>query len=224
MLVMVSGGSGSGKSSYAEKFICDIARDCSRFYLATMPVYGEEGRQIVERHRAMRADKGFTTIEQQTDIDEAVAKALKYLAEAGSTSCSGEKENGGRAGSFTCDSNGESLSSLDSENIGEGKLKNSAALLECISNLTANEMFSEETPKKAREVVGKVMEGIKVLNESFTHLVVVTYNVFEDGIKYDATTMEYIKAMGDINNHIAAMADVVVESVVGIPIIHKDLR
>ena len=41
-------------------------------------------------------------------------------------------------------------------------------------------------------------------------MVVVTNNVFEDGIIYDETTM-YIKAMGIINEKLAAMADKVLE-------------
>ena len=49
-------------------------------------------------------------------------------------------------------------------------------------------------------------------------LVIVTNNVFEDGRRYDAATMEYLKAMGLINQEIAAMADRVIEVVVGIPV------
>ena len=57
-LVFVTGGSGSGKSAFAEQQVVDsgIAR---RIYLATMEAYGEEGRARVERHRALRAGKGF---------------------------------------------------------------------------------------------------------------------------------------------------------------------
>ena len=35
-----------------------------RFYVACMEVYGEEGRRKVERHRALRAGKGFVTLER----------------------------------------------------------------------------------------------------------------------------------------------------------------
>lgn len=66
-LVFVTGGSGSGKSAFAEQQVVDsgIAR---RIYLATMEAYGEEGRARVERHRALRAGKGFETVERTVDL------------------------------------------------------------------------------------------------------------------------------------------------------------
>ena len=39
-----------------------------KFYVATMEVYGEEGRRKVERHRKMRAGKGFVTIERSREL------------------------------------------------------------------------------------------------------------------------------------------------------------
>lgn len=50
---------------------------------------------------------------------------------------------------------------------------------------------------------------------------IVSNNVFEDGIAYDETTMEYIRAMGQINEKLAAMAENTVEVVVGIPVVMK---
>ena len=79
------------------------------------------------------------------------------------------------------------------------------ALLECISNLAANEMFSGETPIAAEAVTEKIVEGIRRLKGQLAHLVIVSNNVFEDGIAYDETTMEYIRAMGQINEKLAAM-------------------
>lgn len=38
-----------------------------------MEVYGEESRQKVERHRRMRAGKGFATIERPKDLSLACA-------------------------------------------------------------------------------------------------------------------------------------------------------
>lgn len=67
MLYLVTGGSGSGKSGYAEALLQHS--DCTfRFYLATMMVWDEEGKKRVTRHRAMRADKGFVTEERFTDL------------------------------------------------------------------------------------------------------------------------------------------------------------
>ena len=96
------------------------------------------------------------------------------------------------------------------------------ALLECISNLTANEMFLEEVPGTEEVITEKIVGEIAVLNRELTHLVIVSNNVFEDGNVYDKTTMAYIRAMGRINQKLAEMADEVVEVVVGIPIVIKD--
>ena len=98
MMTLVIGGSGSGKSAYAEKISVELGGQSNKYYLATMKVYDKEIQQKVERHRRMRSKKGFLTIEQPIRIQKALEKM-----EAGSR----------------------------------------IALLECISNLTANEMFAE---------------------------------------------------------------------------------
>lgn len=95
------------------------------------------------------------------------------------------------------------------------------ALLECISNLTANEMFAGEVPETEEVVTEKIVKEIETLNKEVTHLVIVSNNVFEDGQVYDKTTMAYIRAMGRINEMLADMADEVVEVVVGIPLVIK---
>lgn len=62
MIALVSGGAASGKSEYAEA----LALSCSSrplVYLATMEIWDEEDRRRRERHRALRRDKGFLTVE-----------------------------------------------------------------------------------------------------------------------------------------------------------------
>ena len=78
-MILVIGGSGSGKSAYAEKVALECQKEKRHFYLATMHVFGEEGQKKVERHKRMRAGKGFVTIEQPTDI----MQCLPALREAG---------------------------------------------------------------------------------------------------------------------------------------------
>ena len=70
MIVLVTGGSGCGKSTWAEKLM-DTLQEDRRVYIATMQVYDEESRQRVARHRAQRADKHYTTIECEKDLDSA---------------------------------------------------------------------------------------------------------------------------------------------------------
>lgn len=196
MMVLVVGGSGSGKSSYAEKVTVSLAQESvkeitksentslsdfklnipKKYYLATMQVFDDEGRKKVERHRNLRSGKGFFTIEQPTRISGALEKM----------------EDGDRT-----------------------------VLLECISNLTANEMFSEKKTMTEIQVTENVIRDIKMLKEQTNHLVVVSNNIFEDGTTYDEITTKYIRAMGKINQKLAALADRVVEVVEGIPVIIK---
>ena len=66
MLILVSGGASSGKSAFAEALVG--ARGEPKLYLATMQVWDAESEARVERHRAMRAGKGFETIERPADL------------------------------------------------------------------------------------------------------------------------------------------------------------
>ena len=67
MIVLVTGGSGCGKSTWAEKLIQTLPEE-KRVYVATMQVYDRESELRVERHRKQRADKGFRTVECKKDL------------------------------------------------------------------------------------------------------------------------------------------------------------
>ena len=61
MLTLVLGGAASGKSEYAESLVLQTTGP--RFYLATMQVWDAECAARVEKHRRMRAEKRFETVE-----------------------------------------------------------------------------------------------------------------------------------------------------------------
>lgn len=69
MLAVVTGGSGSGKSEYAEGLALQ-AEPGRKLYLATMMVWDEEGRARVRRHRRMREGKQFRTEEVFSDLEQ----------------------------------------------------------------------------------------------------------------------------------------------------------
>jgi len=95
-------------------------------------------------------------------------------------------------------------------------------LLECMSNLTANEMFI--AGRKAQETINALKTDIKNLSEKVKNVVVVSSTVFSSLNRYDEFTEAYIQVIGKINCDIAAFADVVIESVCSIPVIHKGKR
>lgn len=83
MIALVIGGSGSGKSAYAEQMAVKAAGNGSLYYVATKQVYDEEGKKKVERHQKMRAGKGFLTIEQPRRLKEAAKKVATEKVSAG---------------------------------------------------------------------------------------------------------------------------------------------
>lgn len=62
MITVITGGSGSGKSEYAESEVMKLGKR-TRIYVATMKPWDMECRRRIERHRAMRAQKQFSTVE-----------------------------------------------------------------------------------------------------------------------------------------------------------------
>ena len=72
MLTLVSGGAASGKSAYAEMILCKQKPIVPRIYLATMRPFGAEAEARIKRHRAMRAARGFETIECYVNLNNAV--------------------------------------------------------------------------------------------------------------------------------------------------------
>ena len=193
MIALVIGGSGSGKSAYAEQMAVKAAGNGSLYYVATMQVYDEEGKKKVERHQKMRAGKGFLTIEQPRKLKEAAKKMATEKVSAGKVAA---------------------------ERVPAGKI----VLLECMSNLVANEMFSEENlsavmdEAKIKQLSHEIISGVTALQDSCDILIIVTNQIFEDGIRYDASTMAYIRLLGDVNRQIAEQA---IEVVAGIPIFIK---
>lgn len=175
MIHLVYGGSGSGKSEYAESLIMACSSSDRRYYIATMEAYGEEGKKRVERHRALRAGKGFQTIECPLDI----ASSLSRISHP----------------------------------------EQAAVLLECVSNLVANEMF--DSAGGETQIVGRITEGIRALASRTEHLIIVSVNVFEDGTSYGEETRRYMEYLGQVNAAAAALSDHVTEVIAGIPVTVK---
>lgn len=215
MITLIMGGSGSGKSAYAEDYALTQAGKSLKYYIATMQIYDAEGQRKVERHRKLRAGKGFITIEQPTDIAEAGLQIVTVQQSECRQKMNMVKVSG------AADESEEKRSASIAGDEREETQNASTALLECMSNLVANEMFSGEQMPDVDTVVEEIVQGIASLTSQLSHLVIVSNNVFEDGIEYDETTLRYIEALGRINTRLAEMADHVVEVVVGIPVIIK---
>lgn len=69
MLIFISGGVRSGKSTLGEQLANQLATG-RKVYLATAKPYDDEMEQRIEKHRKSRENKDFTTIEKSVDIGE----------------------------------------------------------------------------------------------------------------------------------------------------------
>ena len=67
----------------------------------------------------------------------------------------------------------------------------------------------------------RIWQGICRLLETCRDVVIVTNELFSDGITYPAETEQYLKILADLNRAIAEKADQVRESCFGIPICWK---
>lgn len=208
MFCVVTGGSGSGKSRYGEQLLSQ-AETGDKFYIATMEVFGREDLQKVERHRRMRAGKGFITIEKPRGIEEICLKG-----------CGGDGGGAGISGTGDEDPGPD----RPPERPGE---RPPAALLECMSTLAANELFgtdegtesaSADLESRAEAAFRKIQRGILHLKDQCGLLVVVTDAVFSDGTCYGPETRTYIRLLGRIDVWMAGEADQVTEVVYGIPL------
>lgn len=170
MLYVVTGGSASGKSAFAETLVQSFLSD-KNYYIATMQPFGEEGRRRIERHRGMRAGKGFQTVECYDHIGQ-----------------------------------------LAFQETGSGY----SILLECISNLVANEMFC--CGESVDGIIKNVAVGVRELAARAREMVVVTNEVFSDLWEYSWETRDYMRALSEVNRQLARMSDKTWEVVYGIPV------
>lgn len=167
MVILVLGGAASGKSEFAEGKVLDLGGP--RLYLATMENRGEVAQRRIQRHRLLRAQKGFSTIEQPRDLGQVQLKPGQTV------------------------------------------------LLECVSNLFANEMYRSYPPISGLEAARCCLDGVRSVAKQAQNLVIVSNNVFDDGLDYDPETLDYIKGLGWLNCRLAQEADAVYEVVCGLP-------
>ncbi len=209
MLILVTGGSASGKSAYAEDLAVRLHSGTGAgempgepgrrgslgasglWYAATMyhDLSDEETVRRIEKHRRQRAGKGFETLEQPRGIG-----ALKMRVRPGDT-----------------------------------------VLLEDLSNLLANELFFVGDEGSAKDpysekwdnetvfesflrerIIGPVLK----LHKSGVRVVAVGNRIAEEtDTSWDRYTAAYVAGLQKIQTELGKAADQVVEVVCGIPVI-----
>ena len=104
--------------------------------------------------------------------------------------------------------------------IGKADTGKRILLIEDIPNLLAGEMFKGTSFYP--DVADKITADIMKLISACEHTVIVTNEVFSDGMIYDEYTTTYLREFGTINRRFAGYSDKVVELVCGIPCIVKE--
>ncbi len=171
MLIFVYGGSGSGKSAFAEDLCVKLCQGKKMYYIASMENTDSETDRKIKRHQKARSGRNFETIECPVGLKNVKLK------------------------------------------------ERTTVIIECLSNLAANEMFSEKGCKK--NVVQNVVEGVKNIAAQSENVVIVSNDIFGGGNSYDRLTLEYMRVLGDINYILAALCQEAVEVVCSVPVYYK---
>lgn len=75
-VTLVTGGSRSGKSNFAQQLAEQIQGP--RLYVATCPVFDEELKERVRKHQETRSESNWDTLEEQIDLPGAIRHGARY--------------------------------------------------------------------------------------------------------------------------------------------------
>ena len=191
MFTLVTGGSASGESEYAEQVVTGLSG--TRIYLATMGIWDEECRRRVEKLRAARAGRGFVTVERPYDLmsldfpGEIPEDANVLLEDLGNLLANERNREW------------EPAAENHSEELVADRLGKSLASV----------------------AADRILRGIRYMSAHSRHLTIVTNEVFSGGDRYDPETLAYMRDLAQLNRKLAAEADRVVEVVCGLPNVLK---
>ncbi len=214
MIYLVTGGSGSGKSAYAEELVMQSGNE-KRYYIATMEVFGEEGKKKVERHQKLREGKGMITIERPLNLSSLVLEEWEGEVDGKVTVL------------LECMTNlsANELFSREAVQVGESCFweNKSSQENESLREAASSQVNTCESfiMYRARVAAERIKEGIRRLEEQCGLLVVVSGEVFSDGIDYGEETNAYIELMGEMNCWLAERAEQAVEVIYGIGCVLK---
>lgn len=172
MVTLVIGGSGSGKSEYAESLVMSLGQG-RRIYIATMKPWDEECRRRIERHRQMREKKQFETIECYRDLKELKldigGQPSVVLLECMSNLVSNELFGLGEEGEAPCLEGALAAAEILE---GIGKLKEEAEHIVIVTNevFSDGDNYSKET-MAYRKVLGEINQKIAEISDEVIEVV-----------------------------------------------------
>lgn len=182
MLIFVSGGVRSGKSTFAEHIAVRLA-DCNGrlHYVATSERYDTEMDKRIEKHRQDRARSGllWRTWEQSTNLHNIV-------------------------GQFTA---------VD------------VVLIDCLTTLLGNELFHDnrwQDERHLKSLFQQLMSTIGAYKQKTKATIIVSNEIFHNGVPKDSGSFVYMKMLGNIHQAITGIADQAYLVECGIPHLMKE--
>jgi adenosylcobinamide kinase/adenosylcobinamide-phosphate guanylyltransferase len=170
MIVFVSGGVRSGKSSFAENLLANQPFEGKRHYIATSYVTDQEMENRIIHHQKNRGND-WITWEQPHSIDTIV----------------------------------DNFSSED------------LVLIDCLTILTANELFKDGKVYSERRVHNEILRSISILDQKVKQIVVVSNDLFSNGVPQDEGTFIYMKVLGLLHQEIVKLSNQAYQVSYGIP-------
>ena len=194
MVFFITGGNDNGKSEYAEDLVIKLS----------------PGGRSAGYTRIYLATMGARDEESLKRIEKHIfrRKDMEYIT----------IEKSFDVGSI--DITNIDIANGSVKNVNEDKGGKRILLIEDIPNLLAGEMFKGTSFYP--DVADKITADIMKLISACEHTVIVTNEVFSDGMIYEEYTTTYLREFGTINRRLAGYSDKVVELVCGIPCIVKE--
>lgn len=209
MVVLITGGSGSGKSEYAENKLLELRNA----WLEKHPDFNNH--KVGEGLDYENKWKDSHTEEMEHPASFYIATMLPFDEES--------KLRVKRHHAMRRKKQFQTLECYtDLKKLFPGKSHKECPcfiLLECVSNLVANERYQETgCGEEGQALVDYVVEEVVHCMKRSLHMVIVTNEVSSDGVRYDSETIHYQEVLGAVNQRLAQLSQEVWEIVCGIPI------
>lgn len=180
MLIFITGGVRSGKSSFAEKLAYSLlSRSQDKLiYVATSKVCDMEMQARIERHQQDRIKSGYVweTTEQPVHLE----KLLPTFA------------------------------------------KDQIVLIDCLTSLVANELFSKkdiwQDPSFVKAIYTRFVNFLATMKQQGITTIIVSNELLNDGLDYDEATLVYLKLIAFLHHQLVAVASSAYLVEVGIPL------
>ena len=196
MFIFICGNSGSGKSFYAEKRLSGFSSE-KKIYLATAKILDFEMSERVKKHKLMRQNKNFITIECEKNLDAiTIPEHSSVLVESLTTWLSNEM--------------------FDSTS--QPQMRDTHSLSVCGE-------VAHEVRRRGKSgeglIISKIFSDFNKLKSQCENIILVSDYIFSDGIIYDDFTENYVKALADLTKKFANEADEVFECISGLILRYK---